>query len=182
MLWLMLRSALVALFLLALFGCDYTTTRDVDGTATRLVENDGACPPADSIENGFISDADRTAWHRIDMPPLCFYELPADEGFGGCPRGHKLEDVSTDPDLKKALAPSAVTGEVTSASTYRCTSDHGAVLVTQGTPDCTAMADGGTLVLQVERTPYRWCKYETTEEHTERPFSCGGGGGVFAPE
>jgi hypothetical protein len=158
--------------------------------------NMGGCPDADDVAaveiSGDYDDAKRTDWHRIDLPPFCYYPItvPGDAGspyFPACPSPDKVQDQSlgevrlgflNDP----GQAPSAYDGAPPSPlADLVCTRDYGTVLViTSPTPDtCPTVPTQasfdtvGPLLAFDARTPFRWCKYDITYEEDEP--ACGAG-------
>ena len=184
----------LGLVLVALFGCSYTV--DEEHPRTRLMENDGACPGEDAVataEGG--EEADRTAWRRIELTPLCYYRARriALTGFAcGDDVSATLYDVRM--EARKAYAPTVSDEKGRSWGRFDCTVD-GMVFVTPAdgatcpAPEDAFYADApgsprgiAEELLASDRRTYRHCAYDVTFEVTRRPFSCGGGPrGVFAP-
>lgn len=196
-----MRLAL-SLLLLGAFGCEYEVERE--RPETRVMANDGACPPSDQVtaeERG--EDADRTSWKRIELAPLCYYGVKAGPGankfiHAKCDgKTGTLDDVRAEYAGK--FAPKA-TGELAPNHRYLGCTDDGMVLVMQADgASCAAAEDAPDswfgqsddpakpdlyveeLLAADARAPSRVCQYELTYEETRRPFSCGGARMGFAP-
>lgn len=119
--------------ILGLFGCSWGYESDRETAMTRLVENDGACPSADEVlmERGIDpaedGEAERTEWHRIDLPTLCYYRVSSTAPLTRCGAPRSLAALRA--ATKRSLVPDEKTGTARDAKAeVRCAED-GLVLV-----------------------------------------------------
>ena len=170
---LVLRNVLLATLFLGLFGCDWGYPVDAETTTTRVV--DGVCPDADNVaERWNDGDGERTEWHPVPVPTLCYYRTtarPYGASISCAGRPERLSDVRE--KATKHYVPDEQTGEIPTGDDFACADDH---LVSVHPVYEETCPDSDALLAIDTRAPWRSCTYHVDYDTTHRPFACGFGG------